>query len=75
MRSQHNITGSEAFSTRRPLIMREPAHIRRPWSLASRIYLTSAIAAVIAGLIDALTGLPICLTIGALTFLILWLRG
>lgn len=74
MRPPHNIAGSEAFTTRRPLIISERARPKAPMALATRIYLVAFIAAVIAGLIDVLIGQPVCLTIGVIAFLILWLR-
>lgn len=75
MRPHHNIAGSEAFNSRRPLIISEHTRLRSPKSLAARIYLAAVIAALIGGIIDILIGLPVCLAIGALAFLIAWLRA
>lgn len=75
MRHRHNIVGSEAFHSRRPLILTDRPLLKAPNSLANRIYLAAATGAAFAALIDLMIGQPVCLTIGALIFLILWLRG
>ena len=75
MSQSHNIAGSEAFNTGPKLIIRELPRRRPRPSLAAKIYMGSAIAALVSVLVDIAIGQPICLTVAALMFLVAWLRG
>lgn len=75
MSQSHNITGSEAFNTRPTVMVRELPRRRPRLSAVAHFYLIVAVAGAIAAAIDLLIGSPICLSVGALIFLGLWLRG
>ena len=75
MAQPHNIAGSEAFDVGPKLIIREMPRRRPGLSLAAKIYMGSAIAALVSALVDIAIGQPICLTIAASIFLVAWLRG
>ena len=75
MSQSHNIAGSEAFNTRPTVMVRELPRRRPRLSTVARFYLVVAIAGVIAAAVDVLIGSPVCLSLGALIFLGLWLRG
>lgn len=75
MSQSHNIAGSEAFSTRPTVMVRELPRRRPRLSVVARFYLVVAVAGATASAIDLLIGSPVCLSVGALIFLGLWLRG
>lgn len=75
MSQSHNIAGSEAFNARPAVMVRELPRRRPRLSTVARFYLVVAIAGVIAATVDVLIGSPVCLSLGALIFLGLWLRG
>lgn len=75
MNPSHNIAGSEAFATRPTVMVRELPRRRPPLSAVARFYLVVAVAGAIASAVDVLIGSPVCLSVGALIFLGLWLRG
>lgn len=75
MAPSHNIAGSEAFSTRPTVMVRELPRRRPRLSAIARFYLVVTIAAAIGAAVDLIIGAPVCLGIGSLVFLGLWLRG
>lgn len=75
MSQSHNIAGSEAFSARPSIMVRELPRRRPRLSAVARFYLVAAVAGAIASAVDVLIGSPVCLSLGALIFLGLWLRG
>jgi hypothetical protein len=75
MAQPHNIAGSEAFSARPTVMVRELPRRRPRLSSVARFYLIVAIAGATASAIDLLIGSPVCFSLGAIIFLGLWLRG
>jgi len=75
MNPSHNIAGSEAFDAGPKLLIREMPRRQTGLALATKIYLGTAIVALVSALIDIVIGQPICLTIVGLAFLLAWLRG
>lgn len=75
MAPSHNIAGSEAFSTHPTVLVRELPRRRPRLSAIARFYLIVAVAGTLAAAIDLLIGAPVCLGVGFLVFLGLWLRG
>ena len=75
MSQSHNIAGSEAFSARPTVMVRELPRRRPRLSAVARLYLVVALAGGVAAAVDLLIGSPVCLSLGAIIFLGLWLRG
>lgn len=75
MSPSHNIAGSEAFAPRPVVQIRELPRRRPRLSVVARWHLAALVAGGALALIDVLIGAPVCLTIAAMVFLGLWLRG
>ncbi len=75
MSQSHNIIGSEAFSSRRPLQIGS-LHRRKPSRSTVAGWYAGAI--LIGGgisLVDVVTGAPVCLGAILIIFAVLWLRA
>lgn len=75
MSQSHNITGSEAFSARPKVVIRELPRRRSRVSPFVRAICAIALVGLLAGLIDAAIGAPVVLFVISVAFLIAWLRG
>jgi len=71
----HNIIGSEAFSTRRPLQISAPRRPKPRRSTVAGWYVVALLVGGAASLVDVAIGAPVCLVAVLIIFAVLWLRA
>ncbi len=75
MNRPHNIIGSEAFSSRRPLQIGELRRRRPRRSTVAGWYAGAVLIGGGASLVDVVIGAPVCLGAVLIIFAVLWLRA
>lgn len=74
MNRPHNIIGSEAFSTPRPLQISAPRRKPRRSTVAGW-YVAAPLIGGGVSLVDVVIGAPVCLVAVLIIFAVLWLRA
>lgn len=75
MSQSHNIAGSEAFDTRRPVQIRELPRRRLRSSKVAGWYVGAVLIGGGVSLVDVVIGAPVCLVAVLIIFAVLWLRA